>query len=110
MLAMVASTAIAFQASAVDIQEAREKFEQLAGRPADDAWHFVGVSALRLNPPAPAGGAAADSDAEEAEAAARAAVGLDDAPAAFETFLKLAPDAPERGRVESVLRTLRGRG
>ncbi|MYD69332.1 MAG: tetratricopeptide repeat protein [Acidobacteria bacterium] len=28
---------------------------------------------------------------------------------AFETFLKLAPDAPERERVESVLRTLRGR-
>ena len=28
---------------------------------------------------------------------------------AFETFLELAPDAPERGRVESVLRTLRGR-
>ena len=28
---------------------------------------------------------------------------------AFETFLKLAPAAPERGWVESVLRTLRGR-
>ncbi len=202
MLAMVASTVIAVQASAVDIQEAfeagaherviaaaqgsaepttlylaglslveldhipeaREKFEELAGRPADDAWHFVGVSALRLNSPAPAGGAAADPDAEEAEAAARAAVGLDDGPAlayyqlgltlgrkqayeeaaaafeaviardpafayahyyaglsyyqfdrtdrmaaAFEAFLKLAPEAPERARVESVLRTLRGR-
>ena len=28
---------------------------------------------------------------------------------AFEYFLKLAPDAPERGQVESIMRTLRGR-
>ena len=28
---------------------------------------------------------------------------------AFEMFLELAPEAPERDRVESVLRTLRGR-
>ena len=196
MLAVLASSTLAFQASAVDVREAfeagahervvaaaqgsadpttlylaglslveldhipeaRERFDALAARPADDAWHFVGVSALRLNPPAPDGGV-------EAEAAARDAVALDDAPAlahyqlgltlgqrqayeeaaaafeavvardpafayahyyaglsyyqvdrtdkmaaAFETFLKLAPEAPERERVESVLRTLRGRG
>ena len=150
--------------------EARDRFEQLAERPDDDAWHFVGVSALSLNPSAPGGGEAADGvepavgDIEEAEAAARTAAAFDDAPAlahyqlgltlgrkqvyaaaaeafeaviardpafayahyyaglsyyqvdrtdrmaaAFETFLNLAPAAPERERVESVLRTLRGR-
>ena len=151
--------------------EARRKFERLAASPADDAWRFVGLSALRLNRPAPEGGAAAADaagldveDAGEAEAAARAAVAFEGAPAlahyqlgltlgrrqayeeaaaafeeviarepafayahyyaglsyyqidrtdrmaaAFEMFLMLAPEAPERDRVESVLRTLRGR-
>ena len=27
----------------------------------------------------------------------------------FESFLKLAPDAPERAQVESIMRTIRGR-
>ncbi len=149
------------------IPEARERFEQLAARPHDDAWHFVGVSALHLTSAVPDGGAAdgpVEPDADVAETAARAAAAFDDAPAlahyqlglalgrqqdyeaaaaafedviartpafayahyyaglsyyqvdrtdrmaaAFETFLELAPEAPERGRVESVLRTLRGR-
>ncbi len=149
------------------IPEARERFEQLAARPANDAWHLVGVSALQLNPVAADGGVAEEVTAPaagEAEAAARAAVALKGAPAlahyqlgltlgrrqayeaaaaafeeviarepafayahyyaglsyyqidrtdrmaaAFEMFLRLAPEAPERDRVESVLRTLRGR-
>ncbi len=155
------------------IPEARDRFKQLAARPDDDAWHFVGASALSLNPPAPDDGVAAGATngveptlqaLEGAETAARTAAALDDAPAlahyqlgltlgrkqayeaaaaafeaviardpafayahyyaglsyyqvdrtdrmaaAFETFLDLAPEAPERERVESVLRTLRGR-
>lgn len=143
------------------IDEARVMFEHLAGRPAADAWHSIGVSALALNQPASGGDPAADAQAEEA---ARTAVRLDETlplahyqlarvhgrkraydeaaaafeaviardptfayayyyaglsyyqvertdkmAEAFETFLKLAPEAPERDRVESVLRTLRGR-
>lgn len=148
------------------VSEARERFERLAARLDDEAWHHVGVSALRLNP-APDGAAGKDPtgpERDEAETAARAAAAVEDAPAlahyqlglalgrqqdyaaaaaafedviardpafayahyyaglsyyqtdrtdrmaaAFETFLELAPKAPERGRVESVLRTLRGR-
>ena len=204
LLAVLASSAIAWQVSAIDVQEAfeagehervvtaaqdstdpgtlylaglslleldhipeaRKRFEQLAARPDNNAWHHVGVSALRLNPPVSDGAPAdaAEPATDEAEAAARAATAFNDAPAlahyqlgltlgrerdyeaaaaafeaviardpafayahyyaglsyyqvdrtdrmaaAFETFLTLAPEAPERERIESVLRTLRGR-
>ena len=79
---LLLSSAVVFQAPAVDVQQAFEAgaHEQVVAAAAGSA----GLSYYQIDR-------------------------TDRMAAAFETFLELAPEAPERGRVESVLRTLRGR-
>jgi tetratricopeptide (TPR) repeat protein len=131
--------------------DARKIYQQLAARPAADAWQSIGKSAVALLS-SNAAGAAQEADqavarggsiAEghyvrglalsaqqffgEAAAAFQKATELDPNWAAahyyagiafskakrpdqtathFQTFMKLAPQAPERGEVQSILRTI----
>jgi tetratricopeptide (TPR) repeat protein len=134
--------------------EAVSVFSQLASRPDDDPWHFIGESAVAIahgNTDAGLASARRAVDMAGGLAYAHYQVGLalgyknDYAQAAsaferaaeldpglayahyhaglsysrvkridkmamhFERFLKLAPEAPERGQVESIMRTVRGR-
>jgi tetratricopeptide (TPR) repeat protein len=134
--------------------EARQTYEQLAARPADDPWHDIGRSAVALLAGDAAGAAEAGNqavahggslpeahfqhglaltqrqDMAGAAAAFQKAADLDpnwayahyyaglayskvkraDLTAShFQAFLKLAPDAPEKPEVQSILRTLNAR-
>jgi len=131
--------------------EARDTYNQLAGRPESDVWHDVGRSALALMAQDPGGALEASNQAVErdgglpeahyqqglalsakqdfagAAAAFQKASDLDpnwayahyyaglayskvrriDLTAQhFQTFLKLAPQAPERGEVRAIMKTL----
>jgi tetratricopeptide (TPR) repeat protein len=131
--------------------EARQTYEQLAARPADDPWHDVGRSAAALvsanaseaveaaNQAVARGGSlpeaylvqglalTARQDMNGASAAFEKATELDPSWAEahyyaglayskikrvdlmaghFDTFLKLAPQSPQRPEVQSIMRTL----
>jgi tetratricopeptide (TPR) repeat protein len=139
--------------------EARQIFEQLAGRPASDPWSHIGTAAALLVESTPAAEVLVRARQSAGEAVAleptlteahyqlgrvyalqrqyeQAAEAFDAAIEAdryfayahyfagmsyrqirridqmairFESFMKLAPDAPERLRVEAMMRTVRGR-
>ena len=117
--------------------QARAAYERLTGRPETDPWHFVGRAATLLADAQLAethfqlGLVQAERrDYGKAAPAFEAAIAIDPMPAYthyyaglsyyqaeridlmadfFESFLKLAPNAPERTQVESIMRTIRGR-